>query len=277
MKKIIPFALLFLITANFSFGQIPNPSFENWTGPQPDGWRAYWNSPFSPYTFETISTNAYNGSKAVKSDIVLTGPIYNPSGLYSASEATGFYFPVSTKPTKLKGWYILQTNGLDTFTVNVTMKYQGAVIGQGEFTSNTTNLNYSEFINYINYSSSSTPDSMKIVITFNHRDVGSGHAGSYFIVDDLSLSQTIGLDENQNTLFVQISPNPATSAIEIKTSNTDKIQSFELINSFGQVLKTIQNSALTEPIDISNFENGVYYYRLFTTDDFIQTGKFIKN
>jgi len=178
MKKIIPFALLFLFAANFSFGQIPNPSFENWTGSQPDGWRAYWNSPFSPYTFETISTNAHNGSKAVKSDIVLTGPIYNPSGLYSASEATGFYFPISSKPTKLKGWYILQTNGLDTFTVNVTMKYQSAVIGQGEFTSTTTNLNYSEFINYINYSSSATPDSMKIVITFNHRDVGSGHAGS---------------------------------------------------------------------------------------------------
>ncbi len=277
MKKIIPFALLFLITANFSFGQIPNPSFENWTGPQPDGWRAYWNSPFSPYTFETISTNAHNGSKAVKSNIVLTGPIYNPSGLLSASEASDYYFPISTKPTKLKGWYILQTNGLDTFTVNVTMKRQGAIIGQGEFTSTTTNLSYSEFITYINYSSSTTPDSMKIFITFNYGKAGSGHEGSYFIIDDLSLSQTIGLDENQNTLFVQISPNPATSAIEIKTSNTDKIQSFELINSFGQVLKTIQNSALTEPIDISNFENGVYYYRLFTTDDFIQTGKFIKN
>jgi hypothetical protein len=277
MKKIIPFVLLFLFTANYSFGQIPNPSFENWTDTQPDGWVAYRTNPFSPYIFETISTNAHNGSKAVKSNIVLTGPVYNPSGLLSASEASDYYFPISTKPTKLKGWYILQTNGLDTFTVNVTMKRQGAIIGQGEFTSTTTNLSYSEFITYINYSSSTTPDSMKIFITFNYGKAGSGHEGSYFIVDDLSLSQTIGLDENQNTLFVQISPNPATSAIEIKTSNTDKIQSFELINSFGQVLKTIQNSALTEPIDISNFENGVYFYRLFTTDDFIQTGKFIKN
>lgn len=277
MKKIIKLTLLFLLSANFSFGQIPNPSFENWTGPQPDGWRAYWNSPFSPYTFETISTNTHNGSKAVKSDIVLTGPIYNPSGLYSGSEATGFYFPIMSKPTKLKGWYILQTNGLDTFTVNVTMKYQSTVIGQGEFTSNVTNLTYAEFITNINYSSSATPDSMKIVITFNHRKSGSGHEGSYFIVDDLSLSQTSGLDENQHTPFVQISPNPATSSIEIKTSNAEQIQSFQFINSFGEVLKTIQSTDLTEPIDISNFANGVYFYRLFTTDNFIQTGKFIKN
>jgi hypothetical protein len=277
MKKIIPFVLLLLFTANYSFGQIPNPSFENWTGTQPDGWVAYRTNPFSPYIFETISTNAHNGSKAVKSNIVLTGPVYNPSGLLSASEASDYYFPISTKPTKLKGWYILQTNGLDTFTVNVTMKRQGAIIGQGEFTSTTTNLSYSEFITNINYSSTTTPDSMKIFITFNYGKAGSGHEGSYFILDDLSLSQTSGLDENQNTLYVQISPNPATSVIEINTSNTDKIQSFELINSFGKVLKTIQSSILTEPIDISNFENGVYFYRLLTTDHFIQTGKFIKN
>lgn len=277
MKKIIPFVLLFLFTANYSFGQIPNPSFENWTGTQPDGWVAYRTNPFSPYIFETISTNAHNGSKAVKSNIVLTGPVYNPSGLLSASESTDYYFPITTKPTKLKGWYILQTNGLDTFTVNVTMKRQGAIIGQGEFTSTTTNLSYSEFITYINYSSSTTPDSMKIFITFNHGKAGSGHEGSYFTLDDLSLSQTSGLDENQYTPFFQISPNPSTSSIEFKTTNADQILSLELINSFGQVLETIQNPSSTENIDVSNYENGVYFYRVFTTDNIIQTGKLIKN
>jgi hypothetical protein len=277
MKKIIPFVLLSLFTANYSFGQIPNPSFENWTGTQPDGWVAYRTNPFSPFIFETISTNAHNGSIAVKSNIVLTGPVYNPSGLLSASEATDYYFPITTKPTKLKGWYILQTNGLDTFTVNVTMKRQGAIIGQGEFTSTTTNLSYSEFITNINYSNSTTPDSMKIFITFNYGKAGSGHEGSYFILDDLYLSQTSGLDENQSTPFIQFSPNPSTSSIEFKTTNADQILSFELINSFGQVLETIQNPSSTENIDVSNYDNGVYFYRVFTTDNIIQTGKLIKN
>ena len=256
MKIKTTFALLFL--TSLCFGQIPNPSFENWTGTQPDGWMAYRTNPFSPFIFETINTNAHNGAKAVQSDIVLTGPIYNPSGLFSGNQSSGFYFPITTKPTKLKGWYILQTNGLDTFTVNVTMKKQGAIIGQGEFTSTTTNLNYAQFSANINYTSAVTPDSMKIIISFNHATAGSGHAGSYFILDDLTLDQTIGVEDISNEPTIQFSPNPAQNKITI-TQNTDQQTNIKLFDLNGAIIHQWQLNNTSQTFDISPLTNGIYW------------------
>jgi hypothetical protein len=277
MKRILSVALLLFFTATYSFGQIPNPGFESWSYQQPDGWRAYNNPPHSPFTFESMTLSAHSGLVGVKSEVVLTGPIYNPSGLYSGSTASNYYFPVTTKPTKLKGWYILQTDGQDIFTVNVTMKAQGAIIGEGEFTSNTTNLSYSQFTTNINYTSAATPDSMKIIITFNHGLAGSGHAGSYFILDDLSTEQTNSIEENQMAPLFTVSPNPAAEFIRLHASKGNQIHTFELTNACGQVLRTIQNPSTTDNIDISSFESGVYFYRIFMTDQLIQTGKFVKN
>lgn len=277
MKKILPIVIGFLAFFNYSFGQIPNPSFETWTGQHPDGWRAYWNPPYSPYTFETTTTNVHNGSIAVKSDIVLTGPYFNPSGLYSASDTTDYYFSITTKPLELKGWFILQTNGLDTFTVNVTMKSSGVIIGQGEFTSFTTNLTYSEFTTNINYSVSAIPDSMKIVVTFNHGTPWSGHSGSYFILDDLYFGLVDGINENHNSQSFQVTPNPVTKDLHIIASNNEQIKSFEIINSFGQVLKTINEPTTNENIEVSNLSNGIYYYRINSSEGILKTGKFIKN
>lgn len=276
MKKILLITFGLLTLFNFSFGQIPNPSFENWTGQHPDGWRAYWNPPYSPYTFETTSTTVHNGSIAVKSDIVLTGPYYNPSGLYSANETTDFYFPVSLKPLELKGWFILQTNGLDTLTVNVTMKSSGTIIGQGEFTAFTTNLTYSEFTANINYSVSAIPDSMKIVITFNHGTPWSGHAGSYFILDDLYFGLVDGINENYQNQYFQVAPNPTSETLSITSTNNKNIKSVELVNSFGKVVKIITPLTGYNNIDVKEFSSGIYFYRILNADNIWTTGKFIK-
>jgi hypothetical protein len=276
MKKKLLIKIVILSFINFSIGQIPNPSFENWTGMHPDGWRAYWNPPYSPYTFETISSTSHSGSIAVKSDIVLTGPYYNPSGLYSANETTNFYFPVSTKPLELKGWFILQTNGLDTLTVNVTMKSSGTIIGQGEFKAFTTNLTYSEFTVNINYSPSAIPDSMKIVITFNHGTPWSGHAGSYFIIDDLYFGLVDEINENYQDRYIKVFPNPASDALSFKSTINKNIKKIELINSFGQVIRTITPLTNDFNIDIKDFIEGIYFYRILYFDNIWTTGKFIK-
>jgi hypothetical protein len=276
MKKIFIITIGLIALINLSFGQIPNPSFEIWTEQHPEGWRAYWNSPYSPYTFETISENSHNGSIAVKSDIVLTGPYYNPSGLYSANETTDFYFPVSQKPLELKGWFILQTNGLDTLTVNVTMKSSGTIVGQGEFLTSTTNLTFSEFTANINYSASTIPDSMKIVITFNHGTPWSGHSGSYFIIDDLSFGFVDGVNEIQQDQSIIIAQNTVSETISIKSSRIEKINSVEFFNSFGQTIKIISPVTEFENINVSEFPHGVYLYRILNSDNIWTTGKFIK-
>jgi hypothetical protein len=276
MKKYFLILNVLIFITNFAFGQIPNPSFETWTGQHPNGWRAYWNPPYSPYTFETQSTSAHAGTVGVKSDIVLTGPYFNPSGLYSASDTTNFYFPITTKPLELKGWFILQTNGLDTFTVNVTMKSAGVVIGQGEFTSFTTNLTYSEFTTNINYSISAIPDSMKIVVTFNHGTPWSGHSGSYFILDDLYFGLVDGINELKKDPSLMIFPNPAYNFISIGVSENNQIKKIEIVNSYGQISDCSELLINKNFLNLTQLANGLYSILVLTSDNKLMTAKFIK-
>lgn len=67
--------LIFLLSGliEISFAQIPNASFESWTGGKPDNWKAV---NVTGYNFITQVNNAHAGSSAVKS-VVLNMNGYN--------------------------------------------------------------------------------------------------------------------------------------------------------------------------------------------------------
>jgi hypothetical protein len=270
MKKIYV-SVLILLNSICAFAQIPNPSFEQWTFSQPDGWRAYFNPPNSPYTFETQDPNAHDGSIAVKSEVILTGPVCNRSGLYTASTNYNFFVPISVKPLELHGWYILNSDSNDHFNAVVEFKNNGTVIGTGTFVDSLSNPAYQEFIVNITYTSILIPDSFSIIITFDYLSPNHSHCGSYFIVDDLSFQNFVGINELAPNYSLKVSPNPFSDKTLLKYNVRDlnKIKT-KVIDVFGREVSpriTIKQSEIE--IERSNLTDGIYFIELWEDNKLI--------
>jgi len=87
-------------------------------------------------------------------------------------------------------------------------------------------------------------------------------------INDVGISD---MDETQYSVF----PNPATNSI---TFNTGMFKDFKLriFNAIGQTVLQKQLSIYNTTINISNFQQGMYYYQLLNDKGKIVRGKFLK-
>ena len=100
------------------------------------------------------------------------------------------------------------------------------------------------------------------------------------IIYDVNVNQTLNIVEGE-TLSVQeieankfsLFPNPTNSIINLKATET--IKKIEIFNGLGQRVLSRTTSNLQEHIDISNYENGVYYIKIYSHSS-NQTSKIIK-
>jgi agmatine deiminase len=72
----------------------------------------------------------------------------------------------------------------------------------------------------------------------------------------------------------KISPNPVKNNFQIQTENS--IETIEITNELGQIVKVICNYNSDELIAVSDLANGVYIVKVGTSDAKIQIQKFIK-
>lgn len=74
-------------------------------------------------------------------------------------------------------------------------------------------------------------------------------------------------------------PNPVTTnlSIQIPAATTEENQQLKIFDAFGRIVleRTVTSSANTSEIEVTNFQNGLYYLVLFT-DGKEQIQKFIK-
>ncbi len=75
-------------------------------------------------------------------------------------------------------------------------------------------------------------------------------------------------EKNFNSEF-SISPNPATNKISIKNKNGLIVEKLNIYNQHGQNI-LIENK-VTNPIDISNLQAGLYIIEIVTTDLSLRT------
>jgi len=184
--------LLLFCTAS-AFGQIPNSGFETWSTDSPDGWFAPFNMPptIVPITKSTI---AHGGSSAVRGEAVAIATFAANPQLSAGPYGVGF--PVSTRPASMRGYYQFFPQGGDTLNINVIM-WKGAgggiVVGVGAVKIGASSSSYKQFILPITYQTSDTPDSCITQIFLTHSPGSSTiHAGSYYLLDDLSFSASGG-------------------------------------------------------------------------------------
>jgi hypothetical protein len=204
---IYPAFILWMAAGAALVAQVPNSGFEWWTlEPQssilyPDGWSFIAAAGIAiPVTKSSI---AHAGTAAARGEVIspgVPGSQNLPPNLVSipfGSKKTGF--AVSQRHSKLNGYYRFSPVGGDKLQITVTMMKNRSGIGFGAFLTNAASTVYNPFQLDINYNpGSDVPDTCAITITVvGPVTIGDFHAGSFFLVDDLSLTDPVSVRETE--------------------------------------------------------------------------------
>lgn len=275
-QMLILFLGLFICTFT-SFAQIPNASFESWTGANPDGWITS-NSPPS-ITNITKSTVAHSGSSAVRGDVALiipSPPVVIQPILQTGTDGKGF--PYTQRPVALNGWYQFSpaAGSNDQFYVNALLLkggLNGKAVGAAVGTYTAAATSYRQFSIPFTYLATDTPDTCVIQIQLlGPSGSASPHQGSYFIVDDLafgalatSVSESsvptgFRLEQNYPNPF-----NPSTAiSYQLPEVSHVSLKVFNILGAEAATLVKEQKAAgrYTVNWNASSLPSGVYIYEL---------------
>lgn len=283
------------ITFLHSIQQFPNNDFENWTavstGEDPASWGTYANQfPFFNLpVLVTKTTDAHLSNFAVKL-ISDTGTVQPPFGSGAHGDTVvgslqlnlinGFAstkYPFAYKPDSLIGY----TKGTvapvaNNFNLIWIQFYNNTVqIGQVAYIASASSNSYTKFSTPVSYTSGLTPDSINFVIYAGNP--GNPLPGNIFYVDDLSFiynpTEINNFTENN---AINIYPNPAKNTVFFNVSNTDNNAILDIIDIKGSVVISKAFSESNIRLDISDLDNGIYFYILKNNNKH-STGKFIIN
>lgn len=179
-------AILFSSSA-LLFAQVPNPSFENWTGCNPDDWASP--NACGVFTPVTPSTTAHTGSFAVRGEVIsFFGQAIAPF-VQAGADATGF--PVSERFTTVEGFYMFEPVGGDRLAVNVVFYKGEEPVGQGAVAISTGAATYTPFSVTVNYFGADVPDRAIIGFQIFGPNTGSDyHLGSVMHIDSIGLKNS---------------------------------------------------------------------------------------
>lgn len=239
-------ACIFIYTASLATAQnpVPNSSFENWANGKPVDWT---------YSNNVIQTSpGHSGQYAVKGYNFSALRCFDPWGSNNG-------FPVTQTYAYLNFYYQFHRIA-DEYLYVTSYTYDSigtCYISQNILTGTDTFQPLSiPFVGYIPHVANDT-----VLIVF-HLDVNVGSIpdSSYFVVDDVSLSNsslTSISEANASDLQFTISPNPASSSINITTGELHNAE-VTVYNMLGEALLKSKWNGTSRQLDISHFEQGFY-------------------
>ena len=269
---------LFILSPQPLDAQIPNASFETWTvavppflPSMPVGWNTIYFG-LSPNTIK--STQAHSGSAAVQGVTQDIG-----SGIIAPGYVASRVFAVNQRHAALKGFYRFTSVGNDELEVVVYMSKNNLPIAAGESTFVPTGSTYVQFTVNIEYGDGTVPDSAQIFIT-SQPPPGSEifHAGTTFLVDDLSFSGIVNSVQTVSTApsvfaLEQNYPNPFNPSTTIRFSiAAESPVQLSVFNLIGQeVARPLDErkpaGVYAVQFDASSLPTGTYVYRLRAGDN----------
>ena len=101
--------------------------------------------------------------------------------------------------------------------------------------------------------------------------------GNEFFVDDISLTMGVGVEEINNTLNLNIFPNPFDNSTLITFENSGNSKfNLVLMNIQGEVVRTI-NDINGESVEIQrkDLTDGMYFLQLFSESTLVAVRKLI--
>ncbi|MDP4174390.1 MAG: T9SS type A sorting domain-containing protein [Bacteroidota bacterium] len=277
MKKALLLLNLFLLPLTI-FAQIPNGGFENWTNGNPDQWFTT-NIPLLAQNVSSV-TKAHSGSYALKGEVVNSiGGLYPPM-IWTGSDATGF--SVNKRYAKFTSYYQFNSVSSDRFAVNLILYKGGAPIGAGGALIASSASNYTQLDIPLEYYSTDVPDTCAIEVMVIGPDDSNTtpHLGSYFILDDLSLSGIATAVEGKTETAVVVNdykldqnyPNPFNPSTKISYSIAkSSYVSLKVYDMLGNVVSTLVNEvkpagSYMASFNGSNLPSGFYLYELRAGD-----------
>jgi hypothetical protein len=268
MRLLLPL-LLIAYTAS---AQFPNQGFENWTGAAPDSWMT--NNVPGISTPITKSSTAYKGSFALRGDVVTFMTVAMGPVLNAGVGAKGF--AVTNRPGSIQGYYQFAPQGNDEFSVAIFL-YKGGVGGTlvagAGATFSGAHSTYTQFSVPFEYLSTDTPDICTAIFTVSNPD-GTLHTGTYFLLDEVTLSATGGtavqISEPMPVSFElgQNYPNPFNPSTTFSFSLPTKSRvTLTVYDAFGREAAGVFSGEMPAgrhslEWNASGLPSGMYFYRL---------------
>jgi hypothetical protein len=301
MKKLIQKAVivsvtLFVATTNLiGQTQLPNGSFETWVNKSANG--NPYSDPQSWFTLNSlvafgyesstvVSSTAKTGDKAVLLES-LVGPFTNIPGLLTVQNIMdnggqpnlnlnkiGF----TGRPSKLEFWYQSYPEFGDANAVLLVLTkwnagtQQADTVALAEFSEDSIITSYTKASIALTYFSNETPDSL-FFLASSSLDGFSPVVGSWFLLDDLSLSYPNNLAETNGLKDISVYPNPFNQYIQL--DGIEKGQTYSIVNLNGAILQSgiLEKNMLVNTEEIGS---GIYILRIHgeSSSNFI---KIVKN
>ncbi len=125
--------------------------------------------------------------------------------------------------------------------------------------------------NYIDYCNASNPNCVSGVTCTNCNDGFNPHliTASYVISkgnQPLGNSSVVGVDDLGNQIAFKVFPNPAEDQLHISFDSKSNVSKIEILNSFGQVVESFDQSigSLGRSISLEGYQNGAYFVKVFS-------------
>jgi hypothetical protein len=273
MKSRILILVVALITTG-AYAQIPNGGFESWTSVDPDSWATSNAAPV--YTNVVKSATAHSGSISARGDVIALGPGTIQPVLQSG--AGGLGTPVSTRYAAVTGWYQLTAVGNDRMSCNFNLFKNGVPIATGA-TLLPAAASWTQFNVPFGYYGAGVPDTCILQIMIVRSGGGSPSVGSWFLVDDLSLTGVNAVEEAATPLRFSLEqnfPNPfnPTTVVTYQLPIAAQVR-LSIYNLLGQEIAVLVNGQKTPgtheaTFDAANHPSGMYLYRL-QAGSYVQT------
>ena len=269
MKKLLILVYLFMVTAVSAQNPVLNPGFENWSSGEPDYWTT--NNIFGLANPCQQFNVPHNGSYSLRGIVMPVGGTTPYPPYITSTDASSNPIPISQFYNTMKFYYRLGLTGTaEVFTAGAVLSDVGGNgVAGGAIELNATN-------NTSVYTLASFPITVVgtgpvgAYITFVLSDTlsaGTGLAlGSFFLVDDVELSNSTGVNELSDQLNAGLPyPNPAVRDINLPFSLKERqMVTLEIFNQLGQKVAgknygNMNSGSYKEVVDVSAFNAGIYH------------------
>lgn len=261
MKKIYSFALSILMSS-FLMAQIPNASFETWSGGNPSEWFTF--NVFIPGAVTSV-TPAYDGQFACRINTIDFFGTIAP-GIIITNDVEAPFIPTQVTSEVVRFWYKLNNGGTDALTAYAATKVTGSQneSESGFIATQTTNVFTQGFINL----PSSSYDSIAIGFIVNTLDTSSTaqpSINSYAIIDDIRFGSPVSLaDVDGFEFFESVYPTPSNQTANLVYSlNQNSKVNIRIFNLKGQLIEQVLQAdqapgRYRAEVNTQNYANGVY-------------------
>ena len=264
MKKLLLTIAAFICLASSAHSQILNGGFENWTAGLPDNW---WGVVFPPYDLLSQTTTAHSGTYAVKLHIdTLAGqPFGTP---LSTGNGTVTTHPLTFVPLSFSFWYKLNAMNGDELTATALVYSGGSGSGVAAF-SEPAAANYTYVNMPIQYGTiPPNADSIALVFIITNT-AGSPNIGSDAFIDDVAVSASTGINNQNADNSFSIIPNPADHFVSVElTSAANKSSEIIITDLTGRLVYDHLLSGTEKKFTIATngLKQGVYYCTIKSGD-----------